>query len=291
VLQWLHSQYSPEKLWAAWGAIIVGYAGFMILERLIPAQRHPAYREFGTEIRVNLTYVLLNPVGLFLAGLLTAPLAHVLGGPLYQLDLRTWGTSPLKNFVLAFAPLFVFDFFYYWYHRFQHSWPWLWQVHRLHHTDSSLNVTTNFRHHWLEEFFRAFFILLPMNWLISITPVASAVAALLIGQWSNFFHANVRIGFGPLSGLITGPQYHRIHHSIEAKHFEKNYAAFFPIWDWAFRTYRRPERGEWPQTGLAQSKGIMGFREVALSPFSAWWSQWRKGSGKNLSPVRKTGEL
>jgi len=276
--EWLEARYSLELLWSAWGAIIIGYAGFLLLERIVPAERHPDFREIGADVRINVAFILLNPVALFFGALLSAPAASLLGGPLLRVPLGTFGSEPAIAFVLAFVPFFVFDFFYYWFHRFQHEWAWLWEVHRLHHSERVLNVTTNFRHHWLEEFFRAFFIFLPMNWLVAIDPTSSAVAAVLIGQWSNFFHANIRLSLGPLTPLITGPQYHRIHHSIESEHVNKNYAAFFPVWDWIFGTFWRPVRGEWPAAGLVDTDGVWNLGEILFSPFIGWWRSVRRES-------------
>ena len=272
---WFQTHYSLQALWSAWGAVILGYAGFFILERAIPAQRNPRAEEFAAGVRANLAFFLLNPVALSLGGWLSSPVASYWGGPRFRVNLAEFATGPVSAFLLALVPFFVFDFFYYWFHRFQHQWRWLWQVHRLHHSEPVLNVTTNYRHHCLEEFFRAFFIFLPMNWLVSIGPATSAVAAVLIRQWSSFFHANVRVSLGPLTGVVTGPQYHRIHHSIEPKHVDKNYAAFFPVWDWMFGTYCRPARGEWPETGLPDTNGVWGLREVLFSPFVRWWRALR----------------
>jgi len=271
--EWFNAHYSVEALWSKWGAVVVGYAGFLVLERLIPAQRHPGRQEFSTDLRANLVFFLLNPLALSLGAWSSCPVAVLLGGPLVRLDLTRFGSQPVYAFLLAFLPFFVFDFFYYWFHRLQHVSPWLWQVHRLHHSEAFLNVTTSYRHHWLEEFFRAFFIFLPMNWMISIAPVHSAVAAVLIGQWTSFFHANIKLSFGALTGLITGPQYHRIHHSIEPSHIGKNYAAFFPVWDWVFGTYFQPERTEWPETGLLDTNGVADLREIVFSPFAGWWER------------------
>jgi sterol desaturase/sphingolipid hydroxylase (fatty acid hydroxylase superfamily)/ubiquinone/menaquinone biosynthesis C-methylase UbiE len=268
---WLTANYSPTVLVSAWGAVVVGYAAFAVLERFFPANRRPSIRELGADIRINLTFLLLNPVAVLLGGLWSNTAVAYLGGPRFHLNLTPWGANPVYAFLLAFVPFFVFDFFYYWFHRCQHEWSWLWQEHRLHHTERALNVTTNFRHHWLEEFLRAFFIFLPMNWIVSITPTSSLVAAVVIRQWSSFFHANIRVGLGPLKGVVVGPQYHRIHHSIEPEHIGKNYAAFFPIWDRSFGTYCKPKRGEWPATGLPGATGVSGFGEIVSSPFVRWW--------------------
>jgi sterol desaturase/sphingolipid hydroxylase (fatty acid hydroxylase superfamily) len=270
MLEWLFAQYSIKALWSAWGAIVLGYAGFIVLERLIPAQRHPGRLAFVANIRANIAFFLLNPVALFAGALLSRPIADWLGGPLFRVDLNAFAGDPVRKFLLAFLPFLIFDFFYYWFHRFQHTWSWLWQEHRLHHSEAFLNVTTNYRHHWLEEFFRAFFIILPMNFLISMSTVESAVAAFVIKQWSSFFHANIRVSLGPFTGLISGPQYHRIHHSIEPEHVDRNFAAFFPFWDWIFGTYWRPAKSEWPKTGLVDTDGAWGFQEVLFAPFIGW---------------------
>ena len=271
--QWLQANYSLAALWSAWGSVVLGYAGFLVLERLLPAYRNPGSPELAADVRANLAFFLLDPVALLVGGFLAGAVARQLGGPLFRLDLTLFGGGPVIKFVFAFIPFFAFDFFYYWFHRSQHAWPWLWQVHRLHHSEHYLNVTTNYRHHWLEDFFRAFFIFLPMNWLIAISPVYSIVAALLIRQWSSFFHANIRVSLGPLTAVLCGPQYHRIHHSIESHHVGKNYAAFFPLWDRIFGTYWRPAKGEWPETGLPDTNGVWGFREVLFSPFVGWWQR------------------
>jgi sterol desaturase/sphingolipid hydroxylase (fatty acid hydroxylase superfamily) len=284
MLDWLNEQYSVQALWSAWGAVFLGYAGFIVLERFLPAQRHPGGQAFLADVRANIAFVLLNPVAVFVGALLSRPVANVLGGPLFRVDLNGFAAGSFSKFLLAFVPFLVFDFFYYWFHRFQHAWPWLWQVHRLHHSEAFLNVTTNYRHHWLEEFFRAFFIFLPMNFLISISAVESVVAAFVIRQWSSFFHANIKVSFGPFTSVIAGPQYHRIHHSIEKEHVGNNFAAFFPLWDWIFRTYHRPKRGEWPETGLPDTNGIWGFKELLFAPFIGWWRRLEGRLVKTANP-------
>ncbi|MBK8742853.1 MAG: hypothetical protein IPM02_26780 [Betaproteobacteria bacterium] len=39
---------------------------------------------------------------------------------------------------------------------------------------------------------------------------------------------------------MTSPAAHRIHHSIEQPHRDRNFAALFPVWDVLFGTYVRP---------------------------------------------------
>ena len=43
------------------------------------------------------------------------------------------------------ATVVLFDFFDYWWHRFNHSVPFLWRFHRAHHLDTHVDVTTSLR--------------------------------------------------------------------------------------------------------------------------------------------------
>src|SRR5262249_21623352 len=141
------------------------------------------------------------------------------------------------------VPFIAYDFFYYWTHRLQHTVPALWEQHKLHHMDESVYCISSGRHHWLEEGIRVFTLTLPMSILITIGSSLGMVAAFIYTYWAFVIHANVRLPFGPMTPVLCGPQLHRIHHSREPRHRDRNFAAFFPLWDILFGTYHRPQRG------------------------------------------------
>jgi sterol desaturase/sphingolipid hydroxylase (fatty acid hydroxylase superfamily) len=87
-----------------------------------------------------------------------------------------------------------------------------------------------------------------MGLLVKMSPVQAGIISLAVAQWGNFIHANIRVNLGPLSTVLCGPQLHRVHHSIEERHRDKNFAAFFPMWDVIFGTYCKPDG--WPKTGV-----------------------------------------
>jgi sterol desaturase/sphingolipid hydroxylase (fatty acid hydroxylase superfamily) len=192
-----------------------------------------------------------------------------------------WGFFSLfaaggKNLILAalftFSWLAMRDFFYYWFHRLQHASPILWAEHAVHHSEEHLNVTTGLRHHWLEMPLFAIFVTLPLAALFRpplVTVGAVSLLAVVI-QWG--LHLNARIGFGKLNWLLASPQSHRIHHSIEARHIDRNFAQFFVLWDILFRTYYVPEAGEFPDTGLASGERVCTFAEASVLPFRQWRS-------------------
>lgn len=188
--------------------------------------------------------------------------------------------SPLLALVVY---LLVFDFFYYWFHRLQHTSTLLWAQHRLHHTETHLNVTTTNRHHWLEEPFRVVFIALPMSVLFDVPPVTAGMVAGLFKRWAYVIHMNFRLSLGPFSRVLAGPQLHRIHHSREAIHQDRNFAAFYPLWDILFGTYHHPGRDEYPLPGIPGERREPSVTEANLLPFREYTARlrtWWNGAGE-----------
>ena len=106
-------------------------------------------------------------------------------------------------------------------------------------------------HHVSEEIFRLPTIIIPMWLLIGITVPQVLIRIWIIQIVGKMIHVNSRISYGPLKYLIAEPRYHRIHHSVERKHWDKNFASFFPIWDIIFGTAYFPKKEEYPATGLS----------------------------------------
>jgi sterol desaturase/sphingolipid hydroxylase (fatty acid hydroxylase superfamily) len=56
----------------------------------------------------------------------------------------------LRLSVAALLGFFIFDFIIYAQHYVFHHVPWLWRLHRMHHADLDIDVTTGFRFHPFE---------------------------------------------------------------------------------------------------------------------------------------------
>jgi len=235
-----------------WWSLVSAYLPWMLLvfviERALAARPHDArgawlnLRYIAVALAVNVLLVdglgrtWLTPVADLLRPAL-APVRALLSQP------PAW-----VQFLLHVA---VIDFLYYWTHRAQHRFPVLWRLHELHHSDPSFNVTTTLRVHWLEELMKLVTVLLPAALLVD---APSGVPTLLVwtgAVWLFFIHANARIGFGPLDRVLVSPAVHRVHHSTEPAHHDRNFAAYFSFWDVLFGTYHAPPRGRWPMVGTA----------------------------------------
>lgn len=240
------------------------------IEFIFPAQPGQTWRYRW----VNVCYAAIYCAVIFL----TAPTLYIgvaalskwLPAQLFDLT-KLIGDGAGWQIAAGFLIYAITDFFYYWWHRAQHTFPVLWAQHAVHHSEENLNVTTSTRHHWSEFMFQAFVIGVPMAVLFK-TPVLTIWAvATTFAAWSFFIHTNIRLQLGWLSWLICGPQLHRLHHSKLPQHKDRNFAAYFPIWDVLFGTYTAPQRGEFPPTGLHDGTRINNVSDLAVRPFVTWW--------------------
>jgi len=166
--------------------------------------------------------------------------------------------------------LAVSDFFFYWWHRLQHTSAWLWALHEVHHSEEQLNVTSAYRHHWLESPFKTVAMVAPITYLFVPVPAIAATVSLTGLGLTFFAHMNARIGFGPLNWILLTPQMHRIHHSREPEHRDRNLAFIFPLWDVLFGTYYHPNPTEYPATGLASGERLVTPWQAIAWPFLRW---------------------
>ena len=174
------------------------------------------------------------------------------------------------------------DFFYYWFHRLQHWSKWLWPQHAVHHSDEHVNATTTFRHHWLEMPLTAVFVYFPLNLLFTPPITIFPIVAALISWLGLTNHMNIKVGLGRFGWLISTPQNHRIHHSTRPEHEDKNFAAYFPIWDVLFGTYYAPARSEYPATGLSSGERVTGTWQALALPFTMWRKMIAERSGRKV---------
>jgi sterol desaturase/sphingolipid hydroxylase (fatty acid hydroxylase superfamily) len=143
-------------------------------------------------------------------------------------------------------------------HLMFHAVPLLWRLHRMHHADLDVDVTTGARFHPIE-------IALSMLYKFAVILVLGAPALavlvfeILLNAASMFNHGNVRIPRAIdriLRWVIVTPDMHRVHHSIDARETNSNFGFNLPWWDRVFGTYRAQ-----PQAGHpAMTIGIEQFR-------------------------------
>ena len=142
-------------------------------------------------------------------------------------------------------------------HRWLHAWPVLWCFHRVHHTAETLTPFTVYRTHPVEGVLFALrstlvqagaiaafvFFLGDRVELVTVLGANAIVFAFNVAG-SNLRHSHVRVSYGRiLERLLISPAQHQIHHSVEARHANRNFGAVLAVWDWIGGSLRLAERG------------------------------------------------
>lgn len=127
-----------------------------------------------------------------------------------------------------------------------HHVPALWQLHRMHHSDLSLDVTSGVRFHPL-EFVLSMLIKVAMVAALGIPAVAVIVFEVILNVMSLFNHGNLRLPEGLdrfLRRFLVTPAFHFVHHSTRRSDHNRNYGFNLTWWDYLFGTYKaRPDKG------------------------------------------------
>ena len=160
-----------------------------------------------------------------------------------------WGVLNLVSLPVWFeilVAIIVLDFAVWAQHLAFHKIPVLWRVHKVHHADRDMDVTTGIRFHPIEIILSMAYKLLVV---IALGPAAFAVVLfeVILNASAMFNHANVRLTTAldrVLRTLMVTPDMHRVHHSIIPRETDSNYGFFFSVWDRFFGTYiAQPFRG------------------------------------------------
>lgn len=148
-------------------------------------------------------------------------------------------------------------------HVMFHAVPILWRLHRMHHADLDIDVTTGARFHPV-EILLSMLIKFAVIAALGVPAAAVVVFEILLNATSLFNHGNVRIAarLEPvLRWLVVTPDMHRVHHSIDRGETNSNFGFNLPLWDRLFGTYRaQPRAGH-----EAMTIGIPDFRDPAQS--------------------------
>lgn len=192
-------------------------------------------------------------------------------------------TSDLPFWVVTLILALTLDFGNFLGHLLLHRVPWLWEFHKVHHAAEYLTPATQFRSHPVEPIFKEMVMGSLTGVVAGILFAAKAIPAdaglfreiwrvsLIYHLTFHLRHSHQYFSFGPaLSYLFNSPAMHQIHHSIETRHLDKNFAAMFSVWDWLFGTIYIPKSKETFRIGLetkADQAEFRGFWGLMITPF------------------------
>jgi len=133
------------------------------------------------------------------------------------------------------------DFAYYWMHRLSHEVHILWAGHVVHHSSEEYNLTVALRQSAVHGLFSWVFYA-PLA-LLGVPWIMFAVCHGLNLIYQFWIHTREIGRLGPMEAVFNTPSHHRVHHGVNPKYQDRNYAGVLIIWDKWFGSFQ-PEEEE-----------------------------------------------
>ena len=175
--------------------------------------------------------------------------------------------------LLAFLVYSFADFLFHW---LCHRVPFLWELHKIHHSATELTPLTTYREHPLINFLKNAFVPLVMGLIgFSAGPIAFVFFMRSILLFVYHSQVNSRLGF--FGKLWISPHAHRLHH-LRSPHREAcNFGFDITLWDRLFKTFRYEiAAGEKMQFGLEGNDAPLNDRYLIWTLFSTAWESLQK---------------
>ena len=210
-------------------SLIIFFAFLVVLELNSPREKL-SITQMKSSYQANIKLFIFNSV---VISLLSIPSLLLLANDYADKGLLNAISNPIEKAVISFLAM---DLMLYCLHKACHSIDCLWMLHKVHHNDPYLNVTTAFRLHFFEILLitsmKALLVLvlgIKVTWLFAIEVVITFFIML--------HHSNISLLAEKYLGwIIITPYLHRVHHSTLRNEHDRNYGAVLSLWDRLFGT-------------------------------------------------------
>ena len=189
------------------------------------------------------------------------------------IDFKTWWWA----WILCF---FLDDLAYYAFHRSAHRVRWFWASHVIHHSSQHYNLSTALRQTWTGFLSLGFVFRLPL-FLIGFPPAMVFFCAGLNLIYQFWFHTEA-IGRMPkwFEAVMNTPSHHRVHHGVNPRYLDANYAGVFIIWDKMFGSFVAERDDDPVRYGIVKQLGSFNILWAAVHEWvgiakDVWAAPWR----------------
>ncbi|KGB59176.1 sterol desaturase family protein [Sphingopyxis sp. SE2] len=254
---------------------VPGFILLLIVEMIVSLRRDKS----RYEARDTLTSLMLGTVSQ-VAGALVGAAVIGMAVWVYQfrlfdigIEFSTWWWA----WILCF---FLDDLAYYAFHRSAHRVRWFWASHVIHHSSQHYNLSTALRQTWTGFFSLGFIFRLPL-FLIGFPPAMVFFCAGLNLIYQFWIHTEA-IGRMPrwFEAVMNTPSHHRVHHGVNPRYLDANYAGVFIIWDKMFGSFVAERDDEPVRYGIVKQLGSFNILWAAVHEWvgiakDVWAAPWK----------------
>lgn len=200
----------------------------------------------------------------------------------WQFRLFDWG----YGLWAIFAALIAQDFIYYWKHRTAHIVRWFWSAHVVHHSSQHYNLSTALRQPWNNNFTGFVLLSTPLVFL-GFHPLLIGFVGSLNLLYQFWIHTEAIDKFPRwFEAVFNTPSHHRVHHAINPRYLDSNFAGIFIIWDKMFGTFVPEQEDEKITYGIIKQLETYNPLKIA---FAEWINLFKDAFGSGLTMGQRLG--
>jgi sterol desaturase/sphingolipid hydroxylase (fatty acid hydroxylase superfamily) len=248
--------------------------GVWLLEILFPWRKNqPIFRK---DFWLDLFYLFFN---FFILNLILLVVLSNITEQLFNDFLSTFGLQLVSIQLFSIATLskpvalllfFVISDFIQWNtHRLLHSIPFLWKVHKTHHSVKEMGFAAHFRYNWMEPIVYKTILYIPLMLIGGFTLEEVFIVHFISIAIGHLNHANLGWDYGVLKYIFNNPKMHIWHHSkILPNKIGINFGISLSIWDYLFKTGFIPTDGRDIELGFEDENNFpKEFLKQEIYPF------------------------
>ena len=257
-----------------YGLIIISLVVF-VLELLFPWRKNQAVlrKDFWLDLfYLFFNFFLLNLVILIALSNVTEKVFNdflgVFNLQLASIQLFSVATLPKAISLLIF--FIIADFVQWNTHRILHKIPFLWNVHKTHHSVKEMGFAAHFRYNWIEPIIYKLLLYVPIALIGGFSLEDVFIVHFISIAIGHLNHANLGWDYGFLKYIFNNPKMHIWHHSKKIPNKTgMNFGISLSIWDYIFKTNYIPKNGRDIELGFENDEKFpSAFINQELYPFS-----------------------
>jgi sterol desaturase/sphingolipid hydroxylase (fatty acid hydroxylase superfamily) len=167
---------------------------------------------------------------------------HLFG--LELISIQLFSISEFSKPLALFVFFIISDFIQWNVHRLLHMIPFLWKIHKTHHSVKEMGFAAHFRYNWMEPLVYKSILYIPIILIGGVNLQDVFIVHFISIAIGHLNHANIGWDYGFLKYIFNNPKMHIWHHSKKIPNkYGINFGISLSLWDYIFKTNYIPTDG------------------------------------------------